>query len=160
MAKKITSIAPHTNQTEKTISLKTPNYASDFKLKKEVPGELILVNTKSPAGTENTIRIAQQEIRNIYASTDIARPYQLQSTAGLSVVVQNREIVAVSDPNDPTYEGYAPLSAHIVLTVPKYIDITDTVVLTLLQKTFGMLFNANDDTPARVLTLLRGALRP
>lgn len=132
------------------------NWASDFAVKTESAGEIVLVNTTTPYDQNEKIRFGFSEISDVYKNSDLGVDQQSTSKAGVNVLVQITENVKVTDSAVSSGAlAYLPLSAHIVLKVPKSAYIDDAVVTTLLKRLIGTLYK---NGVMDVKPLLKGSL--
>lgn len=149
----------------KNLVIPSLSYATDFSVKTETANELVLTNVTSPLDQPETLRMAIQNINNIYSGTGIDPSVMSVSKRGVSLVVQLNDILRVSQSDaENTCCGESvmdfPISAHIVLKVPivQYVDAE--TVLTVLKRNVAACFDTNGVTADRLNSMLRGALKP
>lgn len=131
------------------------NWNSDFSTKTESAGEIVLVNTTTPYDQNEKIRFGFSEISDVYKNSDLGIDQQSTSKAGVNILVQITENVKVTDSAIAGALAYLPLSAHLVLKVPKSAYIDDAMVATLIKRLIGSLYkNGTMD----IKPLLKGSL--
>lgn len=131
------------------------NWVSDFSVKSESAGEIVLVNTTTPYDQNEKVRFGFSEISDVYKNSDLGVDQQSAAKAGVNILVQVTENVKVVDSTISGALAYLPLSAHLVLKVPKSAYIDDAVVATLIKRLIGSLYkNGTMD----IKPLLKGSL--
>lgn len=138
------------------------NFQADFVLHSQSgPGKCILVNKTAPGyGVEEKIRIESASIQNIYQNTGIEKAFQSPTSAGTSLLVQVVDIVTVTDSVDPNYRIDLPITAHMVVKVPKSEHLTAAMVQTLIGRVVAAMYDTGDTSTSRLDGMLRGALSP
>lgn len=131
------------------------NWAADFAIKATSPGEITLVNTTTPFDQTEKIRFGFSEIADIYKNSDLSSDQQSISKTGVNVLVQVTETLKVTDSANSSFVQYLPLSAHIVLKVPKSAYIDDATVTSLIQRLVGTLY---ENGAMDIKPLLKGSL--
>lgn len=131
------------------------NWSADFAVKTATPGEITLVNTTTPFDQTEKIRFGYSEVADIYKNSDLSSDQQSISKTGVNVLVQVTENVKVTDSANPSFVQYLPLSAHIVLKVPKSAYIDDATVASLIQRLVGTLYEKG---VMDIKPLLKGSL--
>lgn len=140
------------------------NFTEDWVIKTQTPNEVILVNTTSPLDRQETIRIARNEVANVYGTTygkNISPAMRAASTQGIELLVQVNTTLAATVNNDADTLMYLPQSCHMVVKVPTTaFDIND--VLILIGRTLSSLFNQGDKSVAvaGLEAKFRGSLPP
>jgi hypothetical protein len=131
------------------------NWNADFSVKTESAGEIVLVNTTTPYDQNEKVRFGFSEISDVYKNSDLGLDQQSSSKAGVNILVQITENVKVVDSTISGAVAYLPLSAHLVLKVPKSAYIDDATISTLLKRLIGTLYkNGTMD----IKPLLKGSL--
>lgn len=134
---------------------------SDFAVVSESPSEVILSNLTSPIDRTETIRYAIQGINDVYNNTDIDSSVKAASHKGISLVCQVNDIYSYTDETDPSSARIdLPVSAHLVIKVPKSTYITADDYLAVAQRAFSAIFGTGSATSAQLQLLLRGAINP
>lgn len=136
------------------------NYAADFKVKSDEPGEVILTNLTSPVVYPERMRISSSDVANIYAGSSIEPSLFAPTKRGTSLLVQLTENWKVTDTADPNYEIALPVSAHLVIKVPNHELITPAAVQTLVGRLISGLYETGSQDTTRLTALLRGSLKP
>lgn len=144
--------------TAPVLTLPILNYAADFRLKQSSSAnEVILVNTKTGLDEDEQIRIAFNEIADIYKNSGISCDNVSSSKTGCSLLVQLTKTVKLTDSTDATFSAHVPLSAHMVIKVPKVEGLTNEAILTIVTRLFATLF---DGSTNQALGMLKGAIAP
>lgn len=131
------------------------NWVSDFAVKSESAGEVVLVNTTTPYDQNEKIRFGYSEIADIYKGSDLSADQYAANKSGVNILVQVTETVKVTDSTLSGAVAYLPISAHLVLKVPKSAYLDDATVKTAICRLVGTLYkNGNFD----IKPLLKGSL--
>lgn len=145
----------------KNVAIPDLDYAHDFRVSTDTPGEVILTNVTSPLDRGETIRFAVSNVKDIYANTGVDAAYQAASHQGISLVVQVSDTWRYSDPANPTATAVdLPIGAHLVIKAPKTSFLSANDYLSIAQRAISLLFNTNQVTSDRLMMLLKGALDP
>lgn len=150
----------------KNIAVPQLSYSTDFSVKSETPNEVVITNVTSPLDQPETIRFAQQTIRDIYNGTAVDPTAMSVSRQGISLVVQLNDIFRVTPDSESSCccdGGYMdfPISTHIVIRTPVVQYVTADTVLTVVKRNIAALFGEGADvTSGRLNQMLRGALKP
>lgn len=150
-----------------SISVPQLDYSKDFSRDTRVSrsGEVILTNVTSPLDQPETLRLAIENVANVYANTQIPTYNRSVTTRGVQLLLQTNDILRVSDAASSDVDCCCdgsfdlPISCHMVIRVPLNQYITADVVMQVAKRNFGMLFDGNNTT-ARLNQLLRGTLLP
>lgn len=135
------------------------NYGVDWVKKEEVAGQTKIVNINSSNDRPEQIRIAYNEVKDIYAGSSIDPTYYGPSKKGFSLVTQITEVGRVTE--STTGEFYdLPFSAHLVIKAANDELVTASVIETLLKRLLSSLYNDNVLTTTRLAQLLKGACTP
>lgn len=147
--------------TTKSVAIPDLDYATDFRISTDVPGEVILTNVTSPMDRNESIRLALSSVKDIYTNTGVDPAYMAASHQGVSLVCQVIDTWRYADAANPTAQAIdLPISAHIVLKAPKTSYISADDYLSIAQRAFSLLFATGSVTSAHLVTLLKGALDP
>lgn len=134
------------------------NFAADWRIAAEKPGEVTLTNIKIDRATPETIRIAAAEIANVFKGTPLT-PLPAQAVKGSSILLQLNAVGASTADSGDIF--YYPFSAHLVLKVPHGMSVTSEDIDMMLVHLLGAMSEtgeaANDN---RVDGLLRGVVKP
>lgn len=131
------------------------NWNVDFAVKSDIPGEVILINTTTPYDQNEKVRFGYSEIADIYKGSDLSADQYAANKSGVNILVQVTETVKVTDSLVATPVAYLPISAHLVLKVPKSAYLTDAVINTTVCRLIGSLYkNGTLD----IKSLLKGSL--
>lgn len=137
------------------------NFGADFRIKSSNPGkEVVMTNITCPTDRPEKIRVAYSEITNIYSGTDVEPSLAAPSKKGVSVLVQDTEVISVSDTTDPSFRIDLPVSYHMVIKVPSSEYITSDVVQVGVGRLISALFDTGSTSGTRIDSLLRGSLAP
>lgn len=135
------------------------NYAADFTVKEAKPGETKIVNITSANDRPEAIRIAYNEVKDVYVNSGIDSGYYAPSRKGFSLVSQITEVARVTESIDGSVYDL-PLSAHIVIKAPNDALITPAIIETMLKRLLSSLYNDNVTTTTRLAQLMKGAVTP
>lgn len=168
MAKTIEkNYTPHTVEsgTWDTAPLKpTPIvWTNEFAVKAQSKGELTLVNVTSPINALETVRFAHKELQNVFANSGVDPAYYPSSKKGVSFLVQLNDIYTVTDDDLKTRTDF-PISAHLVIRVPKADWITGDILQGIILRLLGAAHQVGPTVPTsmtkRLEALARGSLLP
>jgi hypothetical protein len=137
------------------------NFQKDFRVKTNNPGkEVVLTNITSPVDRPENIRLAYQEIANIYSGTGIEPSVLAPTKKGVSILAQVTEVLSILDDADASYRVDEPASAHLVLKLAQNELITPAVVERLIGRLLSSLYDSGLLTQDRLKAILRGSLVP
>jgi hypothetical protein len=137
------------------------NYKSDFRIKSNPNGkEVVITNLTSPIDRPENIRLAYQEVQNVYSNTDVDPAVYAPSKRGTSILAQISETLSVTDSVDADYRIDLPISAHLVIKVPANEHINAAAVQVLVGRLLSSLFDTGSLTDSRLEAILRGSLLP
>lgn len=136
------------------------NFGADFKVKMDVPGEVILTNLTSPVVYPERMRISVSDVANVYTGSSIEPSLYSPTKKGTSLLVQLTEVWKVTDGAAPTMEIALPVSAHIVIKVPNHELVTPAAVQTLVGRLISGLYETGETSTTRLTAMLRGSLKP
>lgn len=136
------------------------NFGADFRVKSQVPSEVILNNLTSPVDRQEKFRFSYSDIANIYSGTDIDPSVYAPSKRGYSVLCQLTETFSITDPTVPSYRVDLPISAHIVLKMPANENLTSAMIQTVTARVVSGLYETGLTTTSRISSLARGSLIP
>lgn len=144
--------------TAPSLTLPILNYDSDFRLKtSHNANEVIMVNTTTGLAEDEQIRVAFSEIADIYKNAGISCDNVGSSKTGYSLLVQLTKAVPVKDSTDATYSNTVPLSAHMVIKVPKSEAITNDTIKLMVTRLVAALYEGGT---LKALGMLKGAISP
>lgn len=143
--------------TAPSITVPVLNFPIDYRLKSDSPKEVILSNITSPLDQPESIRYGYSDIANIYANAGLNSDQVIGSKNGMSILTQLNTTLKITDDTGATVLGYLPISAHVVLKVPKSGYITEDILKSVTSRLIGTLYS---DGKSNVMTLLRGAITP
>lgn len=135
------------------------NFAKDFKVKSEEPGEILLTNLTSPVVYPEKIRISVSDVANVYNGSSVEPSLFAPTKKGTSLLVQVTEIFKVTD-SVTSQEVALPVSVHFVVKVPNHELVTPTIVEDLIGRALSCLYDTGVSTTTRLTALLRGSLKP
>jgi hypothetical protein len=144
----------------RTINPVPVNFAADYRVVSEKPGEVVLTNISAPLGSPQSVRISFSEIADVFKGTPVEVPAEADSLnarqkAGMSLLVQVTGCAVSGEVQQ------FPYSAHLVLKLPYgpepgYADVIDLVELLL-----GTLYETGLTTAeTRLDSLMHGSLTP
>lgn len=137
------------------------NFGADFKVKSNTPGkEVVITNITAPLDSPETFRFAYSDIKNIYSGVDIDVNLMSPSKAGLSALVELKEVFTVTDATNPELRIQLPVSYHVVVKVPKSGYLTGSDIMAGLGRLVSGLFDTGATTTSRLDAILRGSLVP
>lgn len=137
------------------------NFKQDFRVKSDQPGkEIVLSNITSPLDRPEKIRIAYSEVANVYANSGIDASVCAPTKQGVSILVQETNVLTVSDSTDPDYRVDLPVSYHLVVKVPSSEFISAADIQTGIGRLLSSLFDTGVSTTSRLEAILRGSLSP
>lgn len=136
------------------------NFAADFRVKGNQPGEVVLANITSPVDRTEQIRIAFSNITNVYSGTSIEPSLAAPTKRGISLLCQVTDIISVTDDTDPDYRIDLPVSYHLVIKVPANENLTTTLIQEGLGRMISGVFDTGSTTLTRLAALIRGSLVP
>lgn len=143
-----------------TFAVEPINFGADFVKKMDNGSEAIMINTTSNLGVEEKVRLSVATVANIYNGTGLDSSVAAPTKQGVSVLSQITNVITVTDDGVPDYRIDLPMSAHLVLKVPKSEHISATDVVELVGRLLATLFDTGVDTTSRLEGLLRGSLIP
>lgn len=160
MSKTISTIitdTPISGVTAASITVPTLNYDADYRLKTSSANEVIMVNTTTSLDADETIRLSVAEISDIYRNSGISADLVSDTKQGYSLLLQINQIVKVNDSSNPAYESHIPLSAHMVIKLPRAEAITNDTIKNLVARVIAPLY---DKGSLKALSMLKGAISP
>lgn len=136
------------------------NFGTDFKVKLDEPGEVILTNITSPVVYPEKLRISVSDVANIYTGSSIEPSLYAPTKKGVSLLCQLTEVWKVTDSAVPEMEIALPVSTHIVIKVPNHELVTPDAIITMLGRNLSGFFETGSETSERLTALLRGSMKP
>lgn len=137
------------------------NFKEDFRIKSNQNGkEVMLSNITSPIDRGESIRLAYNDINNIYSGTSIDPSVYSPTKRGISVLTQITNTLSVRDSSDPNFRVDLPISAHLVVKVPSSEFINAQQVEVLIGRLLSSLFDTGSTSESRLEAILRGSLLP
>jgi len=135
------------------------NFGVDFAEKVRLSGETKVVNVNSSNDCPEEIRIAYNEVKDVYKGTSIDASHYAPSRKGFSLVTQLTEVGRVTESvTGDTYD--LPFSLHLVIKAPNDALVTSTTIETLLKRLLSSLYGENVTTLTRLSQLMKGAVTP
>jgi len=121
-------------------------------------GETLYKCGTSPTTQPNTIRLAYQQVTDIFKGNPQGlTPASGQSVVGSSVLVQVREVWKVDDAGDTLAPIYLPVSAHMVLRLPTDDLVDAAAVGGLVKRLVGAVYrNGTDAITVAYGNVMRG----
>lgn len=136
------------------------NFAADWRVKTDTPGEVVISNLTSPVDRPERIRVSQADVSNVYTGTDIDPSVYAPSRRGTSVLCQLTETFSVTDTTDADYRVDLPVSVHLVIKVPNSEFLTTDMVQASIGRLVSGLYDTGSETTTRLAAILRGSLKP
>lgn len=137
------------------------NFKEDFRIKENNSGkEIILTNITSPVDRPERIRLAYNDVANIYSGTGIDASITAPTKRGVSILAQVTEVISVTDSTDADYRLDLPVSYHLVIKVPASEFISATDIQTGLGRLLSGLFDTGSTSTSRLEAIIRGSLTP
>lgn len=136
------------------------DFAGNFSVKSNVPGEAKIVNMTTPIDRPEALRFAYSEVSDVYNNTSIDPSVYASSRKGVQLLVQLTDVYSLTDDVDPEYRVDLPVSAHLVIKVPACEYISDSDILDLTNRLIGGLYDGQVVNSTRIQALLRGSLVP
>lgn len=143
--------------TAPTLTLPVLNYGTDFRVKSEKDNEVVLVNTTAGVEEDEQLRYGYSEITDVFRNSGISASSDVACKSGYSIVVQLTKNIRVTDSADASYGVSYPISAHLVLKVPKCEIITGPYLQTVVSRMLGGLY---ENGQIKIVALLKGAISP
>lgn len=163
MSKTISNNQP-TSTLVTTHNAPVPNWRANYRITSDKAGDVALTCVKTPLGADSEIILKSSTIPNVYKGAGSKIPATMRglNNTGVKVLLQTNETWTVSDSADATFGYSLPVSAHLVLSIPNDSMITEDLVINLVDRTVGLLYEKGDDGEAvsRVSAILRQALVP
>lgn len=144
----------------KTLTRPNLNYAVNFAKTEDSDKKSVLVNRTTPFDQPETMRFQLTDVSNIYTGTSIDPSVYATSKAGLSLVCQVNDVLRVTDTVDPTFQVDLPISAHMVIKMPKSQYITPANIETVAARCVASLYDTDSTGTSRIEALVRGSMRP
>lgn len=137
------------------------NFKEDFRIKSDAPGkEIVITNITAPLDSPETYRVGYSELPNIYSGSKIDPAVMSPSKQGISVLVELKNVISVTDSANPDFSIQLPMSYHLVIKVPKSNYISSSDILTGIGRLASGLFDTGATSSARLDSILRGSLAP
>lgn len=134
------------------------NYGSDYRVISDDDSSCLITNIKTPVDQPDTIRVATQDVANIYSNTSLKANQISAARQGVSVVLQENSVYKVIDTDLPLAATYLPVSMHLVLKVPTGYSIPEADLISQIKRLLGALYE--EDGTFRIQTLVKGAVKP
>lgn len=144
--------------TAPSLTLPVLNYNADFRLKQSAStDEVVMVNTTTAIDEDEKVRIAVSSIADIFKNSGMTCQLIGETTEGYSILTQVTRTVTVNDSSNPAYANHLPLSAHIVVKVPKHEVITNAVILDLVKRAVATFY---EEGVFKAVSMFKGAINP
>lgn len=151
---------PIAGVTNPTITVPLQNWAVDFAVTTDAPGDTAVTELTALVDQPVSVRVSQRANSNVYARTDIDPSAYLPSRAGTDTMIERREVWAETDSTDATYRKLSPVRCAVNITVPAYGNITDQQVLDLVKRTLAGLYDTSGTTVIDVVNpILHGVTK-
>lgn len=136
------------------------NFSKDFRVKSDTGKEVVLVNTTSPLGAIEKIRISYSDVANVYSGTGIDASIMAPTKQGVSILAQVTDVISVTDDTNADYRIDLPISCHLVVKIPASEHISASDVQARIGRLLSSLFDTGVSTTTRLEAILRGSLVP
>lgn len=144
--------------TAPALTLPVLNYDADYRLKAaSSANEVIMVNTTTSLDQDESIRIAVSDITDVYKNAGISSDSIISNKQGYSLLVQLNKTVKIVDSGDATYSAHVPITANLVIKIPKHEAITNAVIQDTVKRLVAALY---ENGSIKALALLKGAISP
>lgn len=143
--------------TAPSITLPVINYPIDYRVKVDGPKDVIITNVTTPLDQPESVRYGYSDISDIYKNAGLNTDQVIGSKNGLSVLTQLNTTLKVTDDTGATVLGYLPITAHLVVKVPKSGYITDAILQSVVSRLVATCYS---DGKFNLMTLSRGAITP
>lgn len=147
---------PVNGVTAPTIKVPVINFNSDYRVKSSSAKEATIVNINSPLDQPESIRFAVSEVADVYAGAGLSSDQVIGSKTGTRLLAQLNMTAKVTD-DSGNVVNYLPISAHLVLKIPKSAYITNDTIELVKNRLIGTLY---DNGKLATNALLKGALVP
>lgn len=142
-----------------TVAVGKLNFAADWRVLSDQPGEAILINRTSPFDQQESIRFSQREVKDVYAGSDIDPAARATTKSGKSTYIELKGVWSETDTVDATYQRLLPYKVGITLNVPTNSSVTADMALAQFLRAMGSVFETGTVTSAGINNLLRGVLK-
>lgn len=134
------------------------NWTADWRVLVNEPEELVAMNMTTPFDQPETFRFASRAVKNIYQGADdiIGVGNRLDNVSGQAIVVQLREVHAITDTSDSTFRRLAPITVGITMTIPNDVSTTSANVLGMVRRACAGLYEQGVSTDTGVTALIKG----
>lgn len=144
--------------TAPVLTLPVLNYDADYRLKaSSTANEVVMVNTTTSLDTDESIRIAVSDITDIYKNAGISCDSIISNKQGYSLLIQLNKTVKITDSVDATYSAHVPITANLVIKIPKHEAMTNVVLQDTVKRLVSALY---ENGTIKALALLKGAISP
>lgn len=158
--KKVSVDTPISGSPTLNLLLAPLNYAVDFAVVQDTPGEVKISNVTCPTDRPELMRFAVSEVRDIYKGANIDPNLYTPSRRGVSLVVGLSSVYSITDTANASYTAAVPISGHIVLKMPNNQLLTGQMIKDFLARLTDGMFNTGVVDTTRLQSLFRGSLRP
>jgi hypothetical protein len=143
------------------IDIPSVNFGADFRIASSEPDELVLTNLTSPLGFAEVARIQTKPLNDIYANTTVDKALYAASRKGRQIYINLADILRATDSSDASFEMALPLSGSLLVKFPQNPLITQSIIVTFIERMIGLLFETDDVSMSpRIQALIRGSLKP
>lgn len=136
------------------------NYAADFRVKSDEPGEAIITNLTSPIDCPEQLRFCMSDVKDIYKSSGIDASLWAPSKRGVTILTQLTDVWTVTDSTDSSYRVDLPIEGHLVLKIPANELVTADMIKAFAGRVCSGLFNTGVIDSDRLKSMIRGSLLP
>lgn len=146
-----------------TVSLAHLNWAADWQVQSEKPGEIVYINANSPSDQIETIRLSYQRVPNIYAGLGVDPKFLPPVRSGVKVYVELRQMWKTTSSTDDTFQVLSPLRTGTSVTIPDYAPVTGlndySDIEAFVRRGFSAIYSPGGLTQVGLKKLLRGILK-
>lgn len=144
----------------KTLTRPNLNFVANFSVNSNVENKTVITNLTTPIDQPETIRWQASNVANIYEGTPIDPSVYATSKQGISIVAQVNDILRVTDSVDPTFQVDLPMTAHLVIKIPKSQYITSANIETVIARCVATYYDTDSTGVTRIDKLVRGSMLP
>lgn len=156
----VTSLTTDTVATAKTISIPDLSYSHDYAKTEDEPSEAKLANTTGTSlNVAERLRYARQDVKNVYASTDVGAANQMPVKTGVRTLAEANILVSATNAVSGA-EYYVPLRAWVCVQVPTASFMKDDAVAYALGRALAANFDTGKTDESRQSEIIRGSLIP
>jgi hypothetical protein len=136
------------------------NFAADFRIAKDSPDTLTLINLTSPFDRIEENMLKFTNVPNIYDKTAIDPSVYAPSRRGVNLYTKLTNVYQVTDDADAMFVQHLPVTVSITIRAPQSPYIDSTTIQTVLARAVSTFYDTGSETTTRLNAALRGSLKP